>query len=118
MRTILVTNTLTVLLLSAVVALATFCKKRSCGNNECSQYATMEVNKDCTGTYLRWYADQEKKNFKDYKVCNEKCLKKKSTGDMVSVCYKELSDCDRNDKIIVCDMLHETHGVIEVTKVE
>lgn len=92
----------------------------SCDKNsdvKCESYERMEVYKDCTGSYLRAYDKNEKSAFRDFLVCNEKKLKKFSTGDMINVCYEPAAGCDRN-KIIVCDMLHEHAGIVNVCDIQ
>jgi hypothetical protein len=105
-------------ILSLGLLLTVSCAKKKCTPLNCSSPVQMEVLRDCTGTYLRSYNGEPKTDFTDYKVCNFKCLKNKETGEQVSICYEEVSDCEQSKRIIVCDMLHEYKAMIRVTVTE
>lgn len=91
------------LILVALLAL-TACRQHTCTN------AT--VVKDCTGTYIRI-------NGKDYHVCNREKTDSFADGTAVSVEYKTISNCNGTAKDdIVCLMIHENEGWIEVKSIK
>ncbi len=67
---------------------------------------------DCSGTYL-------KVDDKDYHVCNLEKVASFSNGAAVSVRFKNLTECNgsANDAVI-CYMLHENEGWIEVEEIK
>lgn len=70
------------------------------------------VERDCTGTYLRLGG-------KDYHVCNPEKLSSISDGASVTAIFKKINDCNGSAKdAIVCQMLHENEGWIEVEKIK
>ena len=70
------------------------------------------VIKDCTGTYLRL-------NGKDYKVCNIEKVSSYQTGIDISVCFKELKDCEGTGNIVAtCYMLHQFESWIEIEHIK
>jgi hypothetical protein len=71
----------------------------------------MTVERDCIGTYLRY-------NQKDYHVCNPEKLNGLQDGLAVKATYKKIDDCDASKTWVVCDMIHENKGWIEILKVE
>lgn len=73
-------------------------------NNE-----SMTVIKDCTGSYLRF-------NAKDYQVCNIEIVADFENGAKVEASFEKIDECENN--WIVCYMLHENEGWINVIKVE
>ena len=70
----------------------------------------MIVIKDCTGKYLRF-------NEKDYHICNIEIVENYNNGAEVKASFKKIDDCQDNDEI-VCEMLHNNEGWINVTKIE
>lgn len=94
------------LLIFPLLAFAAYsCKKVPTGP------ITAVVVKDCTGVYLRINGD-------DYHVCNEDELKKLKDGDKITTNYRKLSKCAAANDRIVCMMLHENKGWIEVQTVK
>lgn len=83
------------------------CRKSTCGNGPGQ---AMTVLKDCTGTYLRL-------DGKDYRVCNVKTLKNYADGTQVEAGFKKINSCRAEEKRIVCEMLHQNEGWVEVTSV-
>lgn len=69
------------------------------------------VVKDCTGAYLRL-------NGKDYQVCNKDILIPYSTGTKVTATFRQIPGCKSAEDDIVCMMLHEHEGWIEVLRVK
>ena len=69
----------------------------------------MTVIKDCTGSYLRF-------NGKDYQICNIEIVEDFENGVEVEASFERIDDCENN--WIVCYMLHENEGWINVTKIE
>lgn len=90
------------LLLVSSVFLLCSCKKE--------KERSVTVQKDCTGVYLRV-------DGKDYHVCNDGLLEKYPSGTAVKASYKPVSDCPEQSDRIVCMMLHENEGWIEVLSV-
>jgi hypothetical protein len=70
----------------------------------------MTVIKDCTGSYLRF-------NGNDYHICNEAIVENYGNGTEVKASFKKIDDCPDSDEI-VCRMLHNNEGWINVTKIE
>jgi hypothetical protein len=80
----------------------------------CSKDAKVKVIvvKDCTGTYL-------KKEGKDYHVCNIEKVAKYADGTVVMASFTLLKECNGSGaNQIVCMMLHENEGWIEVQDIE
>lgn len=72
----------------------------------------MVVIRDCTGTYLR-------KDGKDYRVCNLERVEAYANGIEVRVSYKKLQECKGSGADqIVCMMVHDNEGWIEVIEIE
>jgi galactitol-specific phosphotransferase system IIB component len=95
-------NLATILPALAILALP-FCKKAA--------VSTSVVIKDCTGVYLR-------SNGKDYHVCNTETTEPFANGTNVSVTFKKIRECNGTaKKAIVCAMLHQNEGWVEVTKI-
>ena len=93
-----------VILLSLIFVLFISCKKDNLQN--------MTVIRDCTGTYLQL-------NGKDYQVCNLEKTNSFATGAKVQASFKKLSTCKGSAMdAIVCLMLHENEGWIEVEKIK
>ena len=91
---------LTAVFLLALVA----CKKTSNG--------TMTVVKDCTGTYLNFEG-------KDYHVCNPEKISSFSDGAIVKATFKKLKECDGSAKdMVVCMMMHDNEGWIDVEEIK
>lgn len=92
------------LILLVLIAYFPSCKKE--------RNLTVTVERDCTGTYLRL-------DGKDYQVCNLEKVSSFSEGATVSVTFKKIKECRGSAKdAIVCFMLHENEGWIEVEKIE
>ena len=72
---------------------------------------SMTVVKDCTGTYLRM-------DGKDYHVCNLEKLSSYSDGTKVTATFKKIENCPSSSETIVCKMLHENEGWVEVVKIK
>ncbi|CAN5900762.1 hypothetical protein BH11BAC7_BH11BAC7_15510 [soil metagenome] len=91
----------TVIYFTTAILLLTF---SSCAEKD----KTATVIKDCSGTYLR--IDK-----KDYHVCNLETVDGFKDGTTITVAFKKLTACDgsANDAVI-CYMLHENEGWIEV----
>lgn len=72
----------------------------------------MTVVKDCTGSYLRL-------DGKDYHVCNLEKTNPFPNGTAVTVSFKKISKCTGSaaDQI-VCAMLHDSEGWIEVASIK
>lgn len=70
----------------------------------------MTVIKDCTGSYLRF-------NDKDYHICNIEIVENYNDGTEVNASFKNIDDCPDNAEI-VCEMLHNNEGWVEVTKIK
>ncbi len=94
----------TVLILTAFSILALpFCRKVRNKN-------TMVV-KDCTGTYLRFEGN-------DYHVCNLEKTASFPDSTFVTASFKKLNECKGSGgSAVVCMMLHENKGWIEVTQI-
>lgn len=87
-----------------ITALFTSCNKKR------DQTATVE--RDCTGTYLSLEG-------KDYHVCNLEKVSSFLDGTKVKATFKKIKDCNGSaNDAIVCEMLHENEGWIEVEKIE
>ena len=71
---------------------------------------TAVIVKDCTGTYLR-------QDGKDFHVCNTDKLEFFSDGETVSVTFKKIDACGEAIGLIVCDMLHESEGWVQVLRI-
>lgn len=71
----------------------------------------MTVIRDCTGTYLR--ADG-----KDYHVCNDGLLSGYKGGVAVMANIRPVSECAEQNDRIVCMMLHQNEGWVQVTRVK
>lgn len=69
----------------------------------------MTVIKDCTGSYLRF-------NGKDYQICNIEIVEGFESGVEVEASFERIEDCKNN--WVVCFMLHENEGWINVTEIE
>jgi hypothetical protein len=73
---------------------------------------TAIVVKDCSGTYLRV-------DGKDYHVCNLEKTDPFADGATVSVAFKKIPECNGSAKdAVICFMLHENEGWIEVEKIK
>ena len=70
----------------------------------------MTVIKDCTGSYIRF-------NGNDYHICNVEIVESYDNGTEVKAFFKKKDDCPDSDEI-VCEMLHNNEGWINVTKIE
>ncbi len=82
-------------------------------NLSCEKSETQEliVIRDCTGTYLRLKE-------KDYRVCNLEKLAPFPDGAKVAATFKRIDVCKGSaNETIICYMLHENEGWIEVLKV-
>ena len=94
------------LALSGLVLLSASCNKGGCEEPS----APMTIIRDCTGTYLR-------DGGKDYNVCNLEAVSAYPNGTKVTARYRKIPVCsDANDRI-VCYMLHENEGWVEVLSV-
>lgn len=71
----------------------------------------MTVVRDCTGVYLR-------EQHKDYRVCNYEQLDSYPEGTMVQASFKFIGSCPKLDTMIVCEMLHQNEGLIELRSVK
>ncbi len=92
-------------LLFALFIVLTFisCRKEN------TQSAT--VIKDCTGTYLRM-------SKKDFFVCNVSITESYKSEAQVLVSFKNVQECNPDENEIVCYMLHENEGPIEISKIK
>lgn len=91
-------------LLAVFTVLAVACKK--------TPRTTVTVVRDCTGTYLRM-------DGKDYLVCNLEQVERFADGAVVKASFKRLKECNGSAKDrIVCMMVHEHEGWIEVLSIE
>lgn len=89
-------------LVTVLLLMAFSCKKEN-------QLVT--VVKDCTGTYLHY-------DGKDYHVCNPEKLSTYPNGSKVNASFKKIDECNGSAKdAIVCMMVHENEGWIEVDKI-
>lgn len=89
-----------------LIALGACTKEDNCSKNE-----EMTVITDCTGTYLRV-------NGKDYHVCNTEKMTGFQNFQVVVADYKKIDECKGSAADdIVCMMLHENEGWIEVTSI-
>lgn len=76
------------------------------------KHQEVTVVRDCTGVYLRM-------NNKDYHVCNTEAVESFANGTKVNATFRQISQCNGSAKDdIVCMMLHENEGWIEVVKVK
>ena len=93
------------LLITSVAALLTLlsCKRET--------NKPMTVIKDCTGTYLRM-------DGKDFQVCNIGKLTFFSSGTTVNATFKKIDNCKRLEGKVVCKMLHQNEGLIEIVKLK
>ena len=73
---------------------------------------TTTVVKDCTGVYLQYKGE-------DYHVCNQEKVSSFPHGTKVNATFKRISKCEAsaNDEI-VCAVVHENEGWINVEKIE
>jgi uncharacterized lipoprotein NlpE involved in copper resistance len=71
----------------------------------------MTVVRDCTGTYLRI-------DGKDFQVCNVGKLSLYSTGATVDATFRKIDNCKRLERKVVCRMLHQNEGLIEILKLK
>jgi len=79
-------------------------------STSCSKYENMVVVKDCTGSYLRF-------NEKDYHICNIKLVDSYENGAEVKASFEKIDNCPEGDGV-VCMMLHENEGWINITKIK
>lgn len=69
------------------------------------------VQKDCTGTYIRW-------NNQDFHVCNTEKTDNIASGTTVKVSFNTIKNCNGTaSQAIVCMMLHENAGWIEIKQI-
>lgn len=95
-KTICITTTIFLLTLFA-------CKKE--------RNKTVTVVRDCTGTYLRFEG-------KDYHVCNLEKVSTFTDGATVKATFKKIKECNGSAKdAIVCYVLHENEGWVDVEKI-
>jgi hypothetical protein len=96
-----------ILILPFILSLSVFttsCKK--------DKSETMTVVRNCTGTYLRL-------DGKDYHVCNLEMVEPFSDGESVSVEFKKIKECHGSaNEVIICQMVYENEGWIEVESIE
>lgn len=72
---------------------------------------TTTVVRDCTGTYIRYEGI-------DYRVCNLEKVAPFADGATVKTSFKKLKECNGSgDTAVVCAMLHENGGWINVDKI-
>lgn len=72
----------------------------------------MTVVRDCTGTYLRYQG-------KDYQVCNLEKVSEFPDGTPVKVTFEKIDNCTGSAiTAIVCEMLHQNEGWIEVKNIK
>jgi|694.fasta_scaffold111055_2 hypothetical protein len=89
-----------------LISFASCTKKDSCSKKE-----EMTVITDCTGTYLRV-------DGKDYQVCNTEKMTGFENLQVVMADFKKIDECKGSAADdIVCMMLHENEGWIEVTSI-
>ncbi len=69
-----------------------------------------EVEKNCTGTYLRI-------SEKVYKVCNYEILDAYEDGDEVNARYKKVNNCTPDPDVVICMMYFPFDGNIEVSSI-
>lgn len=93
-----------IICITAVFFLLAFsCKKEN---------QSVMVVKDCTGTYLRF-------DGKDYHVCNPEKVSSFDNGATVNATFKKIKDCNGSAKdAIVCMMVHQNEGWIEVDEIK
>lgn len=84
------------------------CTLQACSKSDATN-TNATVIKDCTGVYLRI-------DNKDYMVCNREKFTNIPEGTTVNAIFTKTDNC--NMDWIVCMMLHEYHGVIEVHSVQ
>jgi hypothetical protein len=73
----------------------------------------VKVVKDCTGTYIRYHE-------KDYQVCNFEKLQDIEDGKLITVELYRMEACDNpafND-LIVCMMVHENEGWVNIVSIK
>lgn len=99
MQTKIVIALLTGILMLPLVA----CKKM--------KHQETTIVKDCTGVYLRL-------NGKDFQVCNKEKLDGYPTGAKITATFRQISRCKSAEDDIICMMLHEKEGWIEVLRVD
>ncbi len=72
----------------------------------------VKVVRDCTGTYLHWEG-------KDYKVCNLEKVSPFPDGTTITATFTKTNNCNGSAKnAIVCFMLHDNEGWIEVNNIK
>jgi len=70
------------------------------------------IVKDCTGTYLQLSG-------KDYHVCNPEMVSSFPDGVKVTATFRKIKICNGSARdAIVCMMVHEHEGWIEVKKIK
>jgi hypothetical protein len=95
------------LFLSILLVSFVSCKKE----DRCSKGQEMIVITDCTGSYLRM-------DGKDYQVCNTEKVANFQNLQVVNADFKKISNCTGSAADdIVCMMLHENEGWIEVKSI-
>jgi hypothetical protein len=73
---------------------------------------SMQVIRDCTGTYLR-------KDGKDYMVCNLEKVSQFADATKVKASFIRISECKGSAiNQIVCLMYHQNEGWIEVKEIK
>jgi hypothetical protein len=95
-----------VLYITTAILLFTFCA--------CTKESgkTAIVVKDCSGTYLRV-------DGKDYHVCNLEKTDPFADSATVTVVFKSIAECNGSAKdAVICFMLHENEGWIEVEEIK
>lgn len=93
-----------IMILTASIAILSSCTKQHSQN--------VTVIKDCTGSYLRI-------DNKDYRVCNLEMVSAFKDGEQISASYQKIKECHGSAiDAIVCMMVHQNEGWIEVLSVE
>jgi len=69
---------------------------------------SVTVIKDCTGTYLRYKGN-------DYRVCNTEGTDAFPDGTQVIATFKKIKKCSKEG--VVCLMMHQNEGWIEVIEI-
>jgi hypothetical protein len=73
---------------------------------------SMQVIRDCTGTYLRFHE-------KDYHVCNLDALKGFADNQVVQASFSKTAECkDPSQPEMTCMMFHENEGWIQVNSIQ
>jgi hypothetical protein len=88
-----------------VLSILSFIAINSCTKVESKE---MTIIRDCTGTYLRI-------DSLDYHICNIEIAKTFASGTKVNASYSQSFSCQNNQ--IVCYMLHQNQGWIEITTI-